>query len=572
VAQAKASVAELVGMVERGEIRLPEMQRRYVWRAPRVRDLLDSLYRCYPSGAILLWETDLKVAEREFAVEQKKNAFDSNKLLLDGQQRLTSLSSVLRGVPIKVAGRKRPIELLFNLEHPDTLTLVTEVDESSDDEVVTESQDATEEEMRDEIDQRIEQMTFVVATKKLARRPYWVSVTDVFRNSSDAAFLRKAGVSDFDDPRFQKYSERLNALRDIAKYTYRMDILERHLSYEEVTEIFVRVNSLGAKLRGSDLALAQITARWNDSLKLFEAFQKTCADKGFETELGTFVRSLVVMATGQSRFKTVNSIPDAALKEAWGRAVAGIEFALNFLRSNLQIESIVLLSSPYILVALAYYGDQRGYQLDAEGEQLLRFWCLVANMKGRYSRGSSETMLDQDLTAIRAGEGIAGMLNNVRKQFGRLKVEPGDLAGRNQRSSYFKTMFMAFRHDGARDWHSRLSIAVDHSGSTHKLQFHHVFPKAKLRGLKSTQAINDIANLSFIGGKTNRRISDRLPSAYLPDIFKADRKLLGSQQVPLEPALWELDAYDDFLKQRRLLIANRLNAWIEECGGDNWST
>ncbi len=58
MAKAEATVEELVGMIERGELRLPEMQRRYVWRSTRVRDLLDSLYRGYPSGAILLWETD----------------------------------------------------------------------------------------------------------------------------------------------------------------------------------------------------------------------------------------------------------------------------------------------------------------------------------------------------------------------------------------------------------------------------------------------------------------------------------------------------------------------------------
>ena len=65
MAKAEASVEELVGMIERGELRLPEMQRRYVWRSTRVRDLLDSLYRGYPSGAILLWETDEAVPLQE---------------------------------------------------------------------------------------------------------------------------------------------------------------------------------------------------------------------------------------------------------------------------------------------------------------------------------------------------------------------------------------------------------------------------------------------------------------------------------------------------------------------------
>ena len=128
MARAEASVEELVGMIERGELRLPEMQRRYVWRSTRVRDLLDSLYRGYPSGAILLWETDETVPLQDFAVAQHQSPYQSRRLLLDGQQRLTSLLAVLRGKPVGVRGHKKPIELLFNLEHPDQLA-VSEVKE-----------------------------------------------------------------------------------------------------------------------------------------------------------------------------------------------------------------------------------------------------------------------------------------------------------------------------------------------------------------------------------------------------------------------------------------------------------
>lgn len=106
MSKAEATVEELVGMIARGELRLPEMQRRYVWRSPRVRDLLDSLYRGYPSGAILLWETDEQVPEQEFGVQQQRNSYQSTRLLLDGHQRLTSLSAVIRGEPVVVRGGK----------------------------------------------------------------------------------------------------------------------------------------------------------------------------------------------------------------------------------------------------------------------------------------------------------------------------------------------------------------------------------------------------------------------------------------------------------------------------------
>lgn len=162
-------------MIERGELRLPEMQRRYVWRSTRVRDLLDSLYRGYPSGAILLWQTDEAVPLQEFAAEQQKNPYQSTRLLLDGQQRLTSLSAVIRGGQVNVRGRRRPIELLFNLDHPDQLAFVTEViedgaDEDEDDDLIDDEADSSE----DELQKRFDRMTFVVATRKLEQLPQWV--------------------------------------------------------------------------------------------------------------------------------------------------------------------------------------------------------------------------------------------------------------------------------------------------------------------------------------------------------------------------------------------------------------
>ena len=125
MAKVEATVEELVSRIERGQLRLPEMQRRYVWRSPRVRDLLDSLYRGYPSGAILLWETSEDVPLQDFSISQQANPYGNTQLLLDGQQRLTSLSAVIRGEPVLVRGRKKPLELLFNLEHPDHLAVVT---------------------------------------------------------------------------------------------------------------------------------------------------------------------------------------------------------------------------------------------------------------------------------------------------------------------------------------------------------------------------------------------------------------------------------------------------------------
>ena len=99
------------------------------------------------------------------------------------------------------------------------------------------------------------------------------------------------GITDLDDPRSEKCSKRLARLRGVRKYVYHMDILERALSCDEVTEIFVRVNSLGAKLRSSDLALAQITAKWRGALKTFQTFQEQCAKACFDLDLAIHLKA-----------------------------------------------------------------------------------------------------------------------------------------------------------------------------------------------------------------------------------------------------------------------------------------
>ena len=346
-----------------------------------------------------------------------------------------------------------------------------------------------------------------------------------------------------------------------------MDILERGLSYEEVTEVFVRVNSLGAKLRSSDLALAQITAKWRHSLKIFQDFQSQCADAGFELDLGLYIKTLIAFATGQSRFKTVGSLAVEALQSAWKESCRGMEFAINFLKQNAAIDSPALLSSPFILITLAVYGRQQRYELTPEQAERLRFWILVANAKGRYSRGSSETILDQDLTSVLRGEGVEDLVDRLRLQVGRIDISPAELAGRNQRSALFKTMFLAFKKAGATDWRSNLAIALDHSGKQHRLQFHHIFPKAALKGHVTDREADDIANLAFIGGGTNRRISSKPPNEYIPPLVsKGGAEPFISQGIPTETQFLAVETYKDFLTERRKNIARMLNVFL---GTDN---
>lgn len=564
------NVKDLVGMIERGELRLPEMQRRYVWRAPRVRDLVDSLYRGYPSGSILVWETDEAQPSRDLAVTQQASPFAGHKLLLDGQQRLTSLSAILRGEPVKVRGKKKPIDILFNLDHPEGLGEFSEVEGDEEDSPLAEEDDPDDEnglfdddEAELSVQERLKRATFVVASKSLAALPNWVSVTQVFKSDSDGEILKQAGVNSFEDPRYAKYVARLQRLRRIKDYPYAMHVLDRNLSYEEVAEIFVRVNSLGVKLRGSDLALAQITARWRNSLKLLEEFQEGCEKQWFSFNLGLLVRAMVVFATGQSRFKIVGNIPVAKLQTGWESAKNGLRFAMNFLKANADIDDESLLSSPMFFITIAFLSQKRAEHITKTEQKELLHWLYVANARGRYSRGSSESLLDADLATIAKGGSASHLTETVRQQFGRLDFAAEDFMGKNTRSPLFSLVFLSLKAAGAKDWKTGLGISLTHQGRLHYIQYHHIFAKSLLKGVYEAREINEIANMAFISGGTNRSLSNKPPSDYFPQIIdKQGKEALLNQAVPLKASMHTLDAYRQFLMARRELLAKMVNKFL----------
>jgi hypothetical protein len=484
------------------------------------------------------------VPTRDFAIEQASNAFAGRKLLLDGQQRLTSLTAVINGDPVHVRGRKRPIEILFNLEHPDgppnydtEVTSDEDVPTASDDEQPDDFDDSNGDSDEQGILEKLNRRTFVVSNKNLASLPNWVSVSEIFKTTNDAEILEKAGIESFKDPRYQKYSDRLKKLRAVKDYSYVVHVLERSMSYEEVTEIFVRVNSLGAKLKSSDLALAQMSSRWPNLLTELEKFQEECESNGF---------------------------PIDTLKEGWKHAQKGLGFAINFLRSNAGIEDESLLSSPMFIHVLAVVSHIKKNKLTLAEQNALLHWLLIGNARGRYSRGSTETLLNEDLAILFRTEEIPALIEPVKRQFGRLHIEAGDLVSRGVNSPLFSLTYLALKDSGAKDWYSGLGLSLTHQGKLHFIQWHHIIPKSllKKKGYENGE-INEIANMAFITGQTNRRISNKEATDYLLDIVnKQGEAALESQCVPVDPELWSTDNYRKFLKIRREALAKRMNEFI----------
>jgi hypothetical protein len=508
-----ADIRTLIDKIDRGDIRLPEIQRGYVWKPPKIAGLIDSLYQRYPTGSLLLWETDEDVTERDPAIEGPNvRPLSKPQYLIDGQQRLTSLHRVFKG--------HDEARIVFNVK--------------------------TERFQRES-----------AANKKDAR---WVAVSDVLNDSSDVFSLVEDLRKRLDDLEPKVIGQRLDRLRKIADYSYWIEILD-DLPYEVVADIFVRVNSRGVRLSSVDLALATLSARWRGIIKELDAEAERWVAVGYPAiSVGFLARCIAASATDTASFRVFANAPLAQLQDGWEETKRGVEHLVQLLRNNAGISTSQLLPSENALVPLvALLGSRPDEPLDDDLADGLLYWLFAAFIQSRYST-SVETVLGQDISAIRSPDPLGNLLRNLRLFGRRLTIAEDTLAGRTDRSPYFLLSFLAAKRRGARDWWHGVDLCTDGQGHF-KLEYHHIHPRATLRGEYSKTEINDLANFAFISSKANRKISDRSPAAYFPEI--GDEQL-AAHLVPLDPELRTPDRYPEFIRARRDLLAEAMTELLDD--------
>jgi len=506
-----ADIRDLVSRIDKEEILLPEIQRGYVWKPPKVAALIDSLYRRYPSGSLLLWETGEHVELRGIAITGPDGKpMNPPQYLIDGQQRLTSLHRVFNG--------HENARIVFNVET-----------------------------------ERFQNES--AATKK---DPRWIPVHSLLSGDIDTYTLVDELKQSLPDIEPKVLSDRLDRVRKIADYHYFVEILN-DLAYEEVADIFVRVNSKGVTLRAVDLALATLSARWRGVVAKLEEESRQWRLSGYDAISVSFLaRCLAAMATEVGGFRGFASAPLPSLEEGWRRAQRGIEHLVPLLKNNAKIATSELLPSDIALVPLvAFLGLRPEKPLAADDADAMIYWLFAAFIKGRYS-GSTETVLAQDLAAVRSQEPLEALYRNLGLLGERVIVRPDQLAGRGVKSPYFLLSYLVAQNAGARDWWYGVDICTDGKGSF-KLEYHHIHPRATLSNLYGRSEINDLANLAFISSRANKKISDRSPARYFPELGDAE---LVPHFVPTDPELRVPDTYPAFIRERRRLLADAMTSLL----------
>lgn len=562
-----------------GRIGLPDIQRPFVWANAKVRDLFDSMYRGYPVGYFLFWQTGAEGVETKVIGDANKQKAPSL-LIVDGQQRLTSLYAVIR--------REAVLRENFEREHI-------------------------------RIAFRPQSGTFAVPDATTERDPEYIpDISEVFNRPTHKTigeYLKRLMASrEVPEAEEEQVAEAIGRLAGLTNFPFIALELSQQCTEEQVADVFVRINSEGKKLNQSDFILTLMSVFWDDGRTELEQFCRAArqpAPSGqanpfnqiFQPDPDHLLRVDVGVAFRRARLEHVYSLlrgKDLArgevspgqrdsqfnkLRDAQGR-VLNLTYWADFLnvvraagyRSAKHISSVNALVFAYQLYLLGRteYGVE-GFKL----KNAIARWLFMSLLTGRFTT-SPESRMEQDLAELRdmsTADQFLARLATVESATLTddywTKTLPLDLATSAGRSP---ALFGFYAAQTLLDAHALFSSmkVVDlldppAQGQKKSLERHHLFPRQYLKGqgIDSVRDINQIANYALVEWDDNIAISDAPPSQYWPryaERFDAASLAAMMHWHALPPGWWTL-SYQDFLAARRPLIGDVIRQGYAKLSG-----
>ncbi len=517
-------IADVLSQIDLGSMALPEFQRGYVWNRDQVRGLMQSLYRRYPVGSLLVW-----VTQTEGANARGDGALSPGyvKLLLDGQQRITSLYGILNGRPPKFFdGNAHAFTgLYFHLD-----------------------------------DETFE----FYAPLKMKDNPRWINVTELMQTGVGPVLGRLYAVPEL-QPHINTYISRVTAVEGIKNVDLHVEeVTGEDKTVDVVVEIFNNVNSGGTKLSKGDLALAKICAEWPEARQEMKAVLQRWERANFHFKLDWLLRNINTIVTGEALFSALKDVSPPQFQEGLRQAEKAINYLLNMISGRLGLDHDDVLGGRYAFPVMSRYLVQQGGKLkDVHEQNKLLYWYVQSFLWGRFT-GSTESVLNQDLHAIEESDGaLDRLIDQLRLWRGHLHVRPEDFGGWSLGARFYPMLYLLTRVQGARDWGTGLPLSANLLGKLNTLQVHHIFPKARLyKHGYSRSEVNAIANFCFLTQHTNLDISDKDPAIYFEEIERRHPGALASQWIPMDRDLWRIERYHDFLSARRQLLADVANGFL----------
>jgi len=561
------SLSKIIEDIDMGEIGLPELQRPFVWPNTKIRDLFDSMYKGFPVGYLLFWANGIGDSHRQIGTNSKQKY--PRLLIVDGQQRLTSLFAVLKGKPV----------LRDNYRHEHISIAFRPSDQKFD-----------------------------VADATIAKNPEFIpSISvlwskDVPRNRFVKDYFKKLRESrPVAEDEEDRLTEAIDHLYDLQNYPFTALELSSSVTEEDVAEVFVRVNSKGTILNQADFILTLMSVFWDEGRAELEQFcrlSRQPVSSGaspfnyyITPDPDQLLRVNVGLGFRRARLKNVYSIMRGKdlETEKFSEAKRDEQFAifksaqanvldlqnwhdfLKTIQSAGYINQGMISSQNALLYAYTLYlVGKRDYYVD---HYILRNtiarWFFATALTSRYS-GSFESVMEQDLARLRdvpdSGQFVT-MLNRIvydtlTDDYWNITL-PNELATSSPRSPSLFAFYAALCLLNARVLFSKLQVSalLDPAIKAKKsaTERHHLFPKGYLEtiGITEIRDTNQIANFALVEWDDNIGISDDPPFVYFPKYAPRFSKDDLGQMLYWHalPQGWENMEYKEFLDKRRRKIA-----------------
>jgi hypothetical protein len=536
----------LLEQIEHGELALPDFQRDFVWDPSAVEELIESIMRRYPAGSLLfLKDTGEKFQVREFATAPKLPSRSShNQLVLDGQQRLTSLYQAFYG--------KGEHHFFINLNH-----LRGEINIEAA--VFNRSSKAAQ--RQGLLDKNIQARDLIVPLSVMRDDNFEDWYDDILEIRKDPPEARDALKKDLKEIRKSLLSPMLN-------YEFPVITLDSNTQMEAVCRMFETLNRRGVKLTVFELLMARSFASnvslrtlWNETLVKFPIIDEFSIDPYYVLQIVALINQ------GTVKRSDVLEIDPKIVANQWESVVNALAESLKFLQSEEGIFNQNLIPYNTMLVPLAaVMAKTSGTKEIEKGKRnlKLRKWFWASVFSSTYESSPTGQMVAdyKELLLWIGGE------ERVMSCMKRLYLNEDILreTGPKQRARYNGVLCLLLQQ-GAKDFHNGAKITKDYLNSK-AVDIHHIFPSNYLKKKNVSETlINCVLNKTLIDASTNRTISDNPPARYLEKIEKELgrnelNEILASHQI--ERTYIEAEDFEAFLNRRSQKVIELLAKKIGE--------
>ena len=536
----KISVA--LDKIDENQLFVPAFQREYVWKRDDAKELVDSLIKEYPTGTMLTWETNTPPELKgPYKYDEKQGAV---RILLDGQQRLTTLYMLIRG------------------ELPPYYTAPEIVNDTRGLHVNVETLELE-----------------YYKKQKMEKDPRWQNLTDIFQRKVRAKDIvrtledRGETVSrEVDD----KIDDNVRAIERILDREFPEQTIPVKASVRQAIDIFYKVNASGVSLTEAELALAQISGYWPEARDIFKKKLAALEAKGFVFKLDFVVYALLACLhqSGSNMKLLHDESNNAPIRAAWQRLESStLDYVVNIMQSHAFVDHSDEINSTYALIPIIAYCYQQagkaagaGHLTELEIRKIVK-WFYYSQIRTRYVSQLPQK-LDRDLRLVRdSGQPFDELLRVIQDER-TLEIMPDEFEGRTISHPLYAMMKWYFKSRDAYCLTTGVKLRQP-MGRKYTLENDHIFPFSKLKAagygvenrIKYALA-QEMTNRAILTGIANRTKSATTAKDYLAEVVERNPDALGKQCIPTDPALWETESYEAFLKARRKILASELNAFL----------